>query len=64
MHWKVFIYNRNGNRLDEVTHQICQIQDYQNKDSLSVCGILLLQNKPKLGRTKPSTVPHAAAGWT
>jgi len=39
-----------------------QVQDYQNKDRFSVCGILLLQPKPKLGRTKPSTGPHAARG--
>jgi len=32
-------------------HQKCQIQDYQDKDRLSVCRILLLQRK--LGRTKP-----------
>jgi len=30
-------------------HQKCQIQDYQ-KDWLSVCRILSLQLKPKLGR--------------
>jgi len=29
---------------------------------LSVYGILLLQRKPKLGRTKPSTGPHAGRG--
>jgi len=40
----------------------CQIQDYQNKDRLSVYGILLLQRKPKLGRTKQATGPHAARG--
>jgi len=34
------------------------------KDRLSVFGILSLQWKPKLGRTKPSTGPHAARGWT
>jgi len=28
---------------------------------LSVFRILLLQRTPKLGRTKPSTVPHAAS---
>ena len=28
---------------------------HQNKDMLSVCRIHLLQRKPKLGRTKPST---------
>jgi len=41
-------------------HQKYRIQDYQNKDRVSVCRILLLQWKPKLGRTKPSTEPHAA----
>ena len=40
----------------------CQIQDYHNKNWLSVRGILSLQLKPKLGRTKPSTGPHAARG--
>ena len=39
-----------------------QIEDYQNKDRLSVCRILLLQWTPNLGRTKPSTGPHAASG--
>jgi len=29
---------------------------------LSVCRIFLLQRKPKLGNTKPSTGPHAACG--
>jgi len=38
-------------------HQKCQIQDYQTKDRLSVRGILLLQQKPKLGRTKYSAGP-------
>jgi len=33
----------------------------QNKDKLS-CRILLLQRKPKLGRTKPLTGPHAPRG--
>jgi len=41
-------------------HQKCQLQDYQNKDRLSVYRILLLQRKFKLGRTKPSTGSHAA----
>jgi len=40
----------------------CQIQNYQNKNRLSVCTILLLQRKPKLGRTKLSIGPHAARG--
>jgi len=35
-----------------------QIQDYQNKDRLS-CRIRFLQRKLKLGRTKPTTGPHA-----
>jgi len=35
---------------------------YQNKDILSVYRILLLQQKPKLGRTKLSTGPHAGRG--
>jgi len=39
----------------------CQIQDHQSKDRLSVCKILLLQRKPKLGHTKPSPGPHADA---
>jgi len=43
-------------------HQKFQIQDYQNKDRLSVCKMLLLQRKPNLGRTKPSPGPHAAWG--
>jgi len=30
----------------------------QNKDRLSIYRILLLQRKPKLGRTKPSTGPR------
>jgi len=40
----------------------CQIQDYQNKDKLSVYRILLLQRKPKPGHTKPSTGSHGAHG--
>ena len=40
-------------------HQKCQIQDYQNKDRLPVCRRHLLQRKPKLGRRKLSTGPHA-----
>jgi len=35
---------------------------YQNKDRLSVCRILLLQRKPKLGSTKSSHGPYAARG--
>jgi len=31
---------------------------HQNKDRLSVCSILLLQRKPKLGHTKPGTGPQ------
>jgi len=41
----------------------CQIQDYQIKDRMSVCKILLLQWKPKLGRTKLSTGSHATVGF-
>ena len=37
--------------------QKCQIQDYQYKDRLSVCTLLLLQRKSTLGHTKPL---HAA----
>jgi len=37
-----------------------QIQDYENKDWLSVCRIL--SPKPTLGRTKPSIGPHAIRG--
>jgi len=44
-------------------HQKCQTQDYQNKDRLSVCRLLLLQRKPKLGRTKPSTGPWVGHSW-
>jgi len=44
--------------------QKCQIHNYQNKDRLSVCRILLLQRKPKLGRTKPSTGPRVGHGWS
>ena len=58
--------NCNGNRRDEVALRATsikrQIQNYQNKDRLSVCRILLLQRTPKLGCTKPSTKPHAARG--
>jgi len=43
-------------------HQKCQIQAYQNKYRLSEYRILLLQPKPKLGRTKPSTGRHATRG--
>jgi len=42
----------------------CQIQEYSNKERLSVCRTLLLQRKlnwaaqnPRLGRMRP-------AGWT
>jgi len=41
-------------------HHKREIQNYQNKDRLSVYRIRLPQRKPKLGRTKPSTGPHAA----
>jgi len=60
--------NRNGTRrvkvalmtTEDCLHQKCQIQDYQNKNCLSVCRILSLQLKPKLGRSKPF---DWAAGW-
>jgi len=35
---------------EDCPHQRCQAQDYQNKNWLSVCEILSLQLKPKLGR--------------
>jgi len=34
----------------DLLHQKCQYQDDQNKDRLSVCRILLLLRKLKLGR--------------
>jgi len=43
-------------------HHKCEIQKYQNKNRLSVYRIHLLQQKPKLDRTKPST--GQPAGWT
>jgi len=39
-----------------------QIEDYENKDRLSVCRLFSLQRTPKLGVTKPSTGQHAARG--
>jgi len=39
------------------------MQDYQNKDRLSVSRILSLQRKPKLGRTKPLTGPRVGHGY-
>jgi len=40
-----------------------QIEDYENKDRLSVCRIFsLVQRTPKLGRTKPSTGSQVACG--
>jgi len=43
-------------------------QDYQNKDRLSVCRLLILQQKPKLGCTKPSTGatcgPQVGHSWS
>jgi len=36
------------------------VQDYQNKDRLSACRIILLQRKPKLGHNK--TFDWAACG--
>ena len=66
MSWKASNPNCSANRRDKVpqrtTCKKCQIPDYLNKDKLSVCSILLLQRKPKLGRTKPSTGLHAARG--
>jgi len=53
MYWKRSNPNCSGNRPDKA---------YQIKNSLSVCRLLLLQQKPKLGRTKSSTGPHAAGG--
>jgi len=44
-------------------HQKCQIQGYQNKERLSVCRILLLQRKPRLGSTKPSPGPRLGHSW-
>jgi len=43
----------------------CQIEDYQNKDRLSVCRILflLLQRTPILSRTKTSTGSRAWHSW-
>jgi len=57
--------NCNDNRRDKVAlrsiedclHHKCKIQDYQNKNWLSVCGILSLQLKRKQGHTKPSPGP-------
>jgi len=46
-----------------------QIEDYENKDSLSVCRIFSLQRTPKVGRTKPSRIVprvghnHAKHSW-
>jgi len=62
--------NCNGNRrvkmeqrsTEDCLFQKCQIQDYQNKNWLSVCRMLSLQLKPKLGRKKPAIGPHAARG--
>jgi len=67
MCWKRSNPNCNGNRRDKVALRNtcikkCQIQYYQNKDRLSVFRILLLQRKPQLSRTNPSTGPHAARG--
>jgi len=52
--------SQNGN--ENYLHHKCQAQDCQNKDRLSVYTIVQLQRKPNLGRTKPSTGPHAAHG--
>jgi len=39
------------------------IEDYENKDRLSVCRIFSPQRTPKLGRTKPSTGPRVGHSW-
>jgi len=67
MYWKRSNPNCNDNRRDKVVLkttciETVKIQDYQNKDRLSVCSILQLQRKPILGRTKLWTGPHAAHG--
>ena len=58
----------NASMIEDHLHPKCQIQNYQNKDRLSVClvvvGYLLLlqvQHKSKPGCTKPLTGPHR---WT
>jgi len=39
------------------------IQDHQNKNRLSACKTLLLQQKLKPGRTKPLTGPQVGHSW-
>jgi len=55
---KAFVSNCNGNRRDKVALKTPTTEmsnsKYQNEDKLS-CRILLLQWKPKLCRTKPSS---------
>jgi len=61
MYWKRSNPNCNGNRRGKVALRPpalkFQIEDYENKDRLSVCRIFSLQRTPKPGRTKPSTGP-------
>ena len=66
------MYNCNGNRrvkvalkiTEDCLHQKCQIQEYQNRNWLSVCRILSLQLKPEVGRTKPLTGPRVGHSWS
>ena len=62
----MFECNCNDNRRDKLALRTTCIKNvkfnYQNKERLSVCRILLLQRKPQLGRTKPSTGPHTGLG--
>jgi len=67
MYWKRSNHNCNGNRRDKTAHRTtcifdasCQIKDYQNKDRLSVCRLLLLKRNLnraaqslRLGRMQP-----------
>ena len=56
MYWGRSNPNYNGNSgTENRLHQKCRIQGYPNKDWLSVCGMLSLQLKSKLARTKPSS---------
>ena len=45
-------------------HKMANLRLLNYKDRLSVCRLLILQHKPKLGRTKPSTglKHHASRG--
>jgi len=52
------------NGTEDHPQQKRQIDNYQNKDRLSVRRILLLQQKPKLGRTTPSTGTRVGHGCT